>query len=266
MTHTQRALCALGLAGLTLAPVQLTAQLAPAAPTAAPRLDVGLVRPIFDEDDFGALSAVLRARGLVPVHDQVAVFAEAGVARATYESEGSTTISNVTLGATLGREGGSRWGSLAVTVPTIDELGFDDFATAMGLFADPENMHLFIPDALALDGSVTGQRVLASGNAVGFRLGGQILDSTEDDVDAEWSAKYALFGKASSGQALLGLELSGQLILSEDGDLGERSWHMVTGSFALPKARSAPELFVRFPVDEDLGDVLKVIVGLRVSF
>lgn len=230
------------------------------------RLDLDLAKPFYDGDGIGAGTAILQMTAFVPA-GSAGFFVDLGVSRATAEGAGSNTaLSNPRIGFVARDDGGSQV-ELALTVPLARILqGDDDFAVGTAFFADLERPETFIPDLASASAqfrkSWTGDR----GATWGIRLGGLVTLPVGDEGDGpEFWARYGGFTRIPLDQAALGLELSGIGRLSDEGSIAERTLHFLTASLGLPSTRLRPELYLRLPVDSDLGDVLDAVVGLRVS-
>ncbi|HSM59282.1 MAG TPA: hypothetical protein VK849_00740 [Longimicrobiales bacterium] len=251
-----------------LVPPQLAGQLAHPEPGSGARLEIGLEKPFLDGfwDDVGFASPLLGVRARLPVGGRGTLFVDMGLAHASIGSKTSTALGNLTAGLVFGdADATSGWVSL--TLPTATDWGDDDFAVGYAFSADPMRLERYLPDLAAVEAGVRFMPSVTPAGSVGARLGVQVVAPTEGDADAEIFARYALFGRRRAGRVRVGAELEGYAIVSESGlDLGERTLHTVTGSIGLPEAGGAPELYVRIPVDGDLGEVLNVAVGLRMSF
>ncbi len=254
-------------AGLLLAPLPAVGQLSHALPASDGGVELAVAKPFFENGDAGAATGVLLARAAIPTSGDFSLFAEWGVSHGTYAgSSGNTTTSNLALGAAFGSAEATS-GSVMVSLPVASESGDDDFATFVGLFTDPDHLERFLPDVWAAEAAVRSLRMLDSGSAVGIRVAGTVMGSSQEGADTELYTRYSAFGRVPAGSAHLGAEISGVAILSEGGlDLGERTFHHLTAFAGLPEVGGAPELYVRIPLDSDFNDVVTAVVGVRVTF
>jgi hypothetical protein len=86
---------------------------------------------------------------------------------------------------------------------------------------------------------------------------------TKGSGDREVFARYGAFTRIPMEQAILGFELGGIALLTEHGpSLSERTIHTAAASLGLT-GRLQPTLYVRIPVDSELGDALDGVIGLR---
>ena len=106
---------------------------------------------------------------------------------------------------------------------------------------------------------------LASGGSIGVRIGADAWIPTQE-ADKEVFARFGGFGRFPVGAALVGGELSGIGLLTEDDlDFGGRTLLFGTVTLGLPRAPGAPELYARLPVDGDTRAMpVDATVGVRV--
>lgn len=266
MTRSRPLRLLAGLSGL-LVPAGLEAQTGLYADAATPAVQIEVAKAFFEGDAFGFASSVLDATVLVPMRAGSTLFARWGVSYATADAlPSSTTTSNLRLGMIFG-EPGVTSGELHVDLPIASEYGDDDYATGFAIFTDYERFERFLADAWSVGGSVAPQRELPSGAIVGGRLGATLLMPTEDGPDSELFVLPGAFATLPAGSARIGAELSASVIMSEEGlSFAQRSIFLGTLSVALPNASAAPELYLRLPLDDDLGEVIDFVLGVRVRF
>lgn len=265
-----------------LAPAPSAAQLAHPVPVAGTRLELSLAHPFLEDQEFGISTGSVLARLTLPTADDgVSLFVEWGVAHASRALDvylvspssfyapaktSGTAAANLALGAVFGT-GDANSGSVSVSLPISWASEDGDVARAVAVFADADHMERFLDEVWAVEGAFRSNHRLASGAQVGFRVGAAVLGSSRQGRDTEVYARYAAFGSVPTGPTELGAELSGVAWLSQDNlSLGRRTYHQLTLLAGLPHAGPAPQLFVRLPLDSDVGDVLKLAVGLRVTF
>lgn len=230
----------------------------------APAVQIEFAKPFFEGEGIGFATSVLEATLLAPLGGNT-LFAAWGVSYGTIDgASSSTTTSNLRVGAAFGEAGATR-GELHVDLPVASEHGDDDFATGFGIVTDYERLERFVPDAWAIGGSIAPHRSLTSGAVIGGRLGATLMIPTEDGPDSELLLLPAAFATLPAGTARIGAELSASIIASEEGlSLGERSILQTTLWVGLPSASLAPDFYLRIPLDDDLGEILDFVLGVRV--
>jgi hypothetical protein len=258
---------------ISISPSIASAQLDPPVPSGA-KVEVVAVKPFFKDlggHGFGTATSVGSVRVMMPVAGTVGVFGELYLAHATALGESSTTLSNLALGIAFGTSGRTT-GALTLTLPTLHEWGWNGLATSVGAFTDFEDPGRFDADAWGVGGSVEipvgpADPPPDAPNAA-LRLGASFVAPTKNDYrDTEAYAQFGIIGRAPAGKARLSALLSGMAILSQSGlNIGQRSLFALTLSAGLPDVSSAPELFLRLPLDKDLRDVEKAMVGVRLTF
>jgi hypothetical protein len=248
---------------LTL-PAATTAQVTNLMPSDGAVVALELNKPFLESDAFGTATSTLMARVLIPMGERVHFMGDLGLSYATANEVNSTTLSNAELGVVFEDADALPIVRLSVVVPTGKEFGDDDFATGTGFFTHPERVDRFLPDMWSINGEVSPSRRFAGGH-MGFRLGGSVM--IPDQGDSELFARYGGYFVRESGGGRFGVEMSGQAIISESGlSLGERTIHQVTLLGGVLRDGAVPELFLRIPLDGDVNDVMKAVVGVRVTF
>jgi hypothetical protein len=258
---------------ISISPWIASAQLDPPVP-GGPKLEVVAVKPLFKDLEgygFGTATSVGSVRATMPGNGPFAVFGELYLAHATALGESSTTLSNLALGIALGT-GGRTTGALTLTLPTLHEWGRNGLATQVGAFTDFEDPGRFDADAWGVGGSldipVGSADPQPTAPTAALRLGASFVAPTRSDYrDPEAYAQFGVIGRAPAGAARLSALLSGMAILSQSGlSFGQRSLFALTLSAGLPEVSSAPELFLRLPLDKDLRDVARAFVGVGLAF
>jgi len=136
-------------------------------------------------------------------------------------------------------------------------------------FEDPGR---FESDAWGVAGSleipVGSEHATATAPTTALRLGASYVAPTKSHYrDPEAYAQLGILGRAPAGEAHLSALISGVVLLSQSGlDIGQRSLLALTLSGGLPDVPMAPELFLRLPLDKDLRDTAKAMVGVRLTF
>lgn len=260
-------------------PTALSGQLAELRPADGTRLEVGVARPFLagGYSDVGAFSGAVGARIFMPLPTGGAVFVEGGAShltsksRSTYgsgsggtPSYGSTTVSNVTLGVVSGNQKDT-WGAFAVTAPTVKSWGDGGGSAYFGVLTDPHHLERFIDEAVTLDGTLGLTHETVAGGAVGGWASLAAIFPVEGGWDSEMIGRYAVFA-SSPGSVRVRGEITGLVLITEEGSFTERTDHFLGASVALADRASEPELFLRVPLDSDMREGLSYIAGLRFRF
>jgi hypothetical protein len=263
----------LAAALMALAPLAAEAQLAPPVAVQRPTLQLGLARPFFAHEGLGISSAVLSARGSVPLRGPGgAFFVEAAIAHGSLEGglpgseqASSFSLSNARIGVVIG-ESERVQGLASVTLPTSKEWGEDDFASGIGLMTDLERIETFVEDVVTLEaGLQTLARSSRTGAGAGARAAVVVSAVTGDESDeTEALARYGVHLDFPVSALRVRSEVSGITSLTTEGSFGERSLHFLTVSGALPELALAPELWVRIPLDSDIREDLRASGGIRI--
>ena len=230
-------------------------------------------KPSFDEDrgrdDIGFLTSALFLSGRVAVADNLRLVGELPVAHLSIDSdfgdETNTALGNPYLGLEVDLINSLLWGEVGLRAPLASG---DDVALEPGLFADADRFEAFVPDALSVIAMGNIRLQSASGIGVRLRGGASLVVDTDDEEfedETEVILTYSAQGWYGAGQVQVGAGLTGRLFTSEEGNLGEISFHhlglSVIGTFGMVQ----PGVHIRLPLDEDLSDFIDSVFGLNLT-
>jgi len=232
-----------------------------------PYLRFELAKPLFDDGPFYGSHFATTAGDVnlvVPVSGALSLYGSVGYAVGEIEERGwSAAISNTRIGASLGRRG-SIHGRAHVDLPLSAEIS-DGYATGVARYTFFEEFERYATDSWAVGGSVTAEAEPSPGAYVGARLGGSLVLPTGGDVDKDAYGLIEIFGDAPAGDARLWFEVSGVALLTDpELDIDQATAFFATVSASLPNYALAPELYARLPIDENLGGIIRFVLGLRV--
>lgn len=252
---------------LHTAPRRLDAQQELPVGGVGPFVRFELAKPLFDTGPFHDSHFATTAGDVslvVPLRGTLSAFARVGFAVGEIEERGwSGAISNTRIGASLGRRG-SIHGRLHVDLPSAFEIS-DGYATGVGRYTFFEEFERYAEDSWAIGGSVTAEGEPGPGAYVGARLGGSLVLPNADGIDKDAYVHFAVFGDAPAGEARLWFEVSGVALLSDANlNASEATAFFGTFSISLPNATLAPEAYARLPIDENLGGIVRFVLGLRI--
>jgi hypothetical protein len=156
---------------------------------------------------------------------------------------------------------------MAVTIPTHQEWGDDDYAGLIGFLTEVERVESFLGRTFAVEAAIHPTWMHATtGVTAGARLGGTYTRWLDTDDDHEVFGRYAAFVKSPEAAVRVGAELSGFAIVSErDLSFSERTMHWLTFSGGLGKLRGEPTVTVRIPLDDEYRSDLKTVIGVTID-
>ncbi len=173
-----------------------------------------------------------------------------------------TAIGNLYLGVVVGPTDQGVSGQLGVRLPSTPS--DNESAQGVGVFTDIDRWEAFAVDVVPLTffanyawRGPTGALVrLRGGPSVWIPTGG---GDTELLVDYAAQAGY----EGERFRVLAGF--SGSLIVTEDGDVSERTFNELGAAANLRLGQVRPGIHLRFPLDEDLNDFLDFVVGIHLG-
>lgn len=158
-----------------------------------------------------------------------------------------------------------RWrATVGARLPLASE---DASALGIGFLTDYENLGAYIPQTLTLSAEGAAFANPAPSLRLEAMLRPAILLFTGDsDADSELFVRYAARGWYHFDPVRVGVGFSGITLLSEDElDTSEQSVLHATLYLAADIENIRPGVFVRLPIDEEIGDVVDVIVGIGIT-
>lgn len=273
---TRVPLLAAAALALPLAPVQAQSIWLPA--TRGPSVSIEALKPILTEgnDAWTTATTAFFLSGRIPVAESAALIAELPVAHAGFKrsvyggsgTESSTVIGNPYVGIEFGGTASGVTADLGAHIPIRkDEDG--DMAGSVGLMADVDRMEAYFVDVLAVGGHLgvrhsdaSGLFVRARGGPTAFIYTGDRSEGDDTDVMLDYAAQAGY----DTGRFMVVGGLTGRTLLTtEGGSWQENSFHQLglSGNIAVGGVR--PGILVRIPVDEDLGDTLRYVLGLSLT-
>jgi hypothetical protein len=159
-------------------------------------------------------------------------------------------------------EPGSRvWGELGFRLP----VGADNGSGLVGAFSDLDRVEAWLDEATPVQGLVGYRWSYRSGAFMQVRGGPAFWINTGGGAESEVVLHAAFQGGWESPRVALAAAVTSLTGITADGGLGERS--LFQGG-VLAEARFGsvrPGVTVFLPIDEDLGDVLSLVLGLRLA-
>jgi hypothetical protein len=217
--------------------------------------------------DESLLVGALFLGGVFRAGEGVQVEADLPLARASFSGaigESSLRIGNPYLGLRFS-SGKSVAGRLGVRLPiSTGGSGFGYQALVVGGLADGDRGEAFLPKVFTARGAVELTKRNPGGLIAGLAVGSSFLISTEGG-DPELFGDYGGRIGYESAKAYLAAELTGRIIVTEDGSLAERTVHHAAATIELRPGRVRPHLRVQLPLDKALRDEVGVILGAGVS-
>ncbi|MDZ7318510.1 MAG: hypothetical protein ONB11_05105 [candidate division KSB1 bacterium] len=226
------------------------------------------MRPNFSSDDadLSLLSGVYELNFNIPFGDQfsfIGIFPFSTFSAKDEDSESG--IGNIYLGLqTRPPAASTNKSSLSfgVFLPTAsDELA----PVVMGLYSNYYEMQKYIFDLMTIYGNYAFCRE-QSNVIFSFEVGPNIFIPTKKEREGELFAHYGVFGGVKLNQLILGAELTGLVVISEDVDRFEdRFVHAVGFGIHWRGDNFKPTLFYQIYLDEEYKDVVDGVLGIKLN-
>lgn len=221
-----------------------------------------------DIDEAGSATSVWQAGARVPVGPRLAFIAELPFAHGDFDFDeadetGTTGVGNPYLGLEYGEEGGCIRGQFGARAPLAPD---DNVGVVVGFLGDfVDRAEAFVPDVLPVTlGVVHGCPAGPSGWTARFRGAGSVWIPV-DDGETEVMALYGVQAWYER-DVVFGAGITGRGILTEEGDVGERTAHLIGGVLGYDFGVARPTLELRVPLDEELRDEVPYAIGVAVVF
>jgi hypothetical protein len=261
----RRTTLATALAALTAAP--LMAQSLWLVPEGRTAMLLEVLRPDFAGGGLGTLSTAWYLTGRFALSSRLAVQAEVPFAYTTLDNPSPVSdvseagFGNPYLGLVLSRPGSGWWGEFGARLP----VGADNGSALVGVFSDVDRFEAWLASAVPLQVLAGYRWSWESGAFILLRGGPAVWINTADGGESEVASHAAVQGGWQGQRLALAAAVTTLTAITADGGFGERS--LVQGG-VLAEARFGnlrPGITVFLPIDEDLGDLLSLVLGLRVA-
>ena len=140
----------------------------------------------------------------------------------------------------------------------------DEFAGEVGLFTDITQLEAWVPHLATLAGTVTYRNQTSTGMTVELG-GGPSAWIPTDGGDTELILNHHGSIGHRGSKVWMGLGLGGVLVMTEEGDFGERSFYQLGASVGLTQGQVRPALHVLLPLDDAITSDVDFVIGLGVA-
>lgn len=238
-------------------------------------LSVEALKPDLNGTDETFFSSALFLSGRTPLSPKFHLTADLPVSHFGFDSDiggtddSETGIGNPYVGLEYGEIGAPLYGEFGVRIPLASD---DNAGLVSGMSSDLDRWEAFFGDVLSFNGAANYIYQLPnSGLSVRLRGGPNLWIRTNDNEtlegldDTELFANYSAQAWYDAGRLNLGTGVTGRAIITDDGDFGERTAHLLGFSVIGDFHKVRPGLHFRLPIDDDLNDVMDYAVGLSVT-
>ena len=182
-----------------------------------------------------------------------------------FDSDADNKLGNPYLGLEFFREPSSSvYVELGIRAPVVSS---SNFATFIGFFADVDRFEAFRPDVLPLLAVINLRQKFPTDFFIRLRAGTSIeLDTGNDNDESELYIIFAGLGGYEHERLRLEVGLTGRLIVTEDGNIGERTFLQMGANASYAFGVFRPGIHFRLPLDDDLKEVIDYVVGFNLEF
>jgi len=228
---------------------------------------IEILKPNFDDNAFFgnnttfATSAIFLS-GRITLSDKLILVAELPFAHFGIEDfdDSENSIGNPYIGLESRKQGSPFFSEVGVRPPLADR-----GALFVGSFSDFDRFEAFTPDLFTFSGKVNFRRKSVSNVVARLRGGPNVLIPTEGGGDAEIILDYsAQVGYEGQQFSVMG-GLTGRFVITEDGDIGDRTVHQLGAAAALHLGKVRPGIHFRLPLDDDLSNFIDFVFGLHLG-
>jgi hypothetical protein len=228
------------------------------------------LRPAFDgDDDFSLLTGVYVISVRAPMSGRMSLVGELPVVHVSFNNSflgdfSDDALGNPYIGVAMGSADSGTLVEIGAHLPLAGE---GDGGVSFGYFGDFDRFEMYIPEAASLGLLLNHKRVSGSGTFSRLRVGPRAhIPTGSGDNDIEASLAYGFAGGFGNRDGTLTLGITGRWLMTNDGGtLGENTIHQATLDFSHRLGPIRAGLQLRVPVDSDLDDVIKHVLGLNVT-
>ena len=233
-------------------------------------LALEFLRPTFDGDpDYSMLTGVYVISFRTPISERMSLIGELPLVHVSFNDSFLGDFSDDAVGnpyiaiAT----GSADEGTVVEIGAHLPLAGEGDGGVVFGYFGDFDRFEMYMPEAASLGVLLGHKRRSASGTFSRMRVGPRLHISTgSGDEDMEASLAYGFAGGFENRKGSASLGITGRWLMTQDGGtLAENTIHQLTLDLAHRLGPVRAGLQLRVPVDSDLDDIIKHVVGLSVT-
>lgn len=211
------------------------------------------------------LTSALFATVHIPTSENLSIVGELLLAHfgSDVGETSETNLGNLYLGLEFRFQNAPMFAEVGIRVPLVDAEDEASFAGVSSDFAD--RLEAFIEDAIPVTTFLNFRHKSPQGFVMRLRGGPSVLIATGDREESELGINYSAQAWYEGKQVRVGGGLTGRVIISEDGDFGERSVHQfgVNADVLLSQVRPRPGVYFRLPLDDDWNDFVNFVFGLK---
>jgi hypothetical protein len=184
------------------------------------------------------------------------------------ESETKSALGNIYVGLETIQDKGSVFWEVGIRLPTISEEKSD--AAMLAFFGDVNRWEAYVPHLLALQAALNYRDAYQSGFVLFFRTGPSIWVPTKSggNGDTEVFLDYGGGIGYENETIRVGGGVSGRVIITEEEFLfnDKRAFHHAELGMSVRLAQFRPAVFVRFPIEKELKDVISKTFGFSLTY
>ncbi len=154
---------------------------------------------------------------------------------------------------------------VGVRVPLANVNAFSNaLPLLVGSLTDVDRFEAFLPEVLSVQIRATPRHLTPTGFLAEAYMGSTVMVPTEGG-DTELFGDYGFRAGYGGPTAEATLGLTGRITMTGDGDIGERTIHQFAARVAFETGGVRPYFMLRFPLDDDLADIFKYVVGAGIT-
>ncbi|MEO1261469.1 MAG: hypothetical protein AAFZ15_21880 [Bacteroidota bacterium] len=224
-----------------------------------------LLKTAYDNaDDLSFLTSVHVLSGKFRLNDGLSLLAELPTSYIDGEfGDAEFALGNPYLGLIIRNSEKDHFFETGLRIPIAPDDKFS--ASTAGSFSDFDRAEAYLSDIFTITTKYNYMKKNDSNLILRFRGGPTFWISTSDDTETEVLLDYSAQAGYDAGSFEVLGGFTGRAIITEsDIDFGERSIHQIGLSGHYKGEKVTPGLLFRFPMDEDLGDLLDLVIGIHV--
>ena len=225
-----------------------------------------IMKPNFSgRSNFSFATSVLFLSTSIPLSDQTNIVLDLPFSHAGSSRSSDNTVGNPYVGIELGAQNARVYPEFGVRLPVLTSFGDRGSSVGVGRFSDFDRFEAFTPDIFSISGMLNYQQRVDSGLTLRLR-GGPILSIDPSGGSSEWILAYSAQAWYQGQQIRIGAGISGRAFLTNgDDSIGERMVDQLGFTATLISGEYQPGIHIRVPIDDNLGRLLDVVIGIQIS-
>ena len=233
------------------------------------RMSIGLKvkKPLYKNSEYGdnpsSLSGVYKLYGYFPLKKNWQINAEVPLVVSSIEEYNETGLANLYVEMQKAfNTAKTTWFSLGVYIPTVNVDKY--FRQSICMISDPYSFIQFMK-GVSIRSTFGYSLTEKPGPIFGINIGPDLFIPTTEDWDTEVMMHYGIKGGYHFSSLAALAELSGFLMVTEEGSLADRWINQMNLGLQMSRGTFRPGIFYSLYLDKDIREMINGVLGLNLE-